>query len=118
MITDVHTTLFLRYSNNHERLQIRRDGDRQVDSSIPREHSFCRGINKTTRTDLLTHGAVVRFRRREDYVKYERITCGEKKLSFVTTNIIFVAFVKDNATMSSIRYFENHVSYFVQNRRQ
>ena len=29
---------------------------------------------------------------------------------------IFVAFVEDNATMSSIRYFENHVSYFVQNQ--
>ena len=28
---------------------------------------------------------------------------------------LFVAFVKDNATMSSIWYFENHVSYFVQN---
>ena len=27
---------------------------------------------------------------------------------------IFVAFVKDNATMSSTRYFENHVSYFVE----
>ena len=26
--------------------------------------------------------------------------------------MIFVAFVKDNATVSSIRYFENHVSYF------
>ena len=25
----------------------------------------------------------------------------------------FVAFVEDNATMSSIWYFENHVSYFV-----
>ena len=25
---------------------------------------------------------------------------------------IFVAVVEDNATMSSIRYFENHVSYF------
>ena len=30
----------------------------------------------------------------------------------------FVAIVEDNATMSSIRYFENHVSYFVQNRRK
>ena len=29
-----------------------------------------------------------------------------------------VAFFEDNATMSSIRYFENHVSYFVQNRRK
>ena len=34
------------------------------------------------------------------------------------TLILFVAFVEDNATMSSIRYFENHVSYFVQNRRK
>ena len=25
-----------------------------------------------------------------------------------------VAFVKDNATMSSIRYFENHISYFAK----
>ena len=33
-------------------------------------------------------------------------------------DIIFVAFVEDSATMSSIRYFENHVSYFVQNRRK
>ena len=31
---------------------------------------------------------------------------------------IFVTFVKDNATMSSVRYFENHVSYLVQNRRK
>ena len=27
-------------------------------------------------------------------------------------------FVEDNATMSSIPYFENHVRYFVQNRRK
>ena len=31
---------------------------------------------------------------------------------------IFVAFVEDNATISSIRYFENHATYFVQNRRK
>ena len=31
---------------------------------------------------------------------------------------IFVALVEDNATMSSIWYFENHVSYFLQNRRK
>ena len=31
---------------------------------------------------------------------------------------IFLVIVEDNATMSSIRYFENHVSYFVQNRRK
>ena len=33
---------------------------------------------------------------------------------------VFVAFVEDNANMSSIGYFENHVSwaYFVQNRRK
>ena len=30
----------------------------------------------------------------------------------------FVAFFEDNATMNSITYFENHVSYFVQNRRK
>ena len=34
----------------------------------------------------------------------------------LTPRLVFVAFVKDNATMSSIRYFENHVSYFVQNQ--
>ena len=32
--------------------------------------------------------------------------------------LLFVAFVEDNATMSSKRYFENHVSDFVQNRRK
>ena len=31
---------------------------------------------------------------------------------------IFVAFVKDNATMSSTEYFENHASYLAQNRRK
>ena len=30
---------------------------------------------------------------------------------------VFVAFVKDNATMSSIPYFENCVSYFVQRKK-
>ena len=32
--------------------------------------------------------------------------------------LVFVAFVEDNATMSSVPYFENRVSYFVQNRRK
>ena len=32
--------------------------------------------------------------------------------------VIFVAFVEDNAIMSSIQYFENHVSYFVQSWRK
>ena len=32
--------------------------------------------------------------------------------------VFLVAFVKDNATMGLIRYFESHVSYFVQNRRK
>ena len=32
--------------------------------------------------------------------------------------LIFVAFVEDNATMCSIGYFENHVSYFVQNLKK
>ena len=36
---------------------------------------------------------------------------------WIWTSPIFVAFAKDNATMSSIQYFENHVSYFVQNQR-
>ena len=31
---------------------------------------------------------------------------------------VFVAFVEDHATTSSVRYFENHASYFVQNRRK
>ena len=40
-------------------------------------------------------------------------------LSYSNTNgILFVAFVEDNATISSTRYFENHASYFVQNRRK
>ena len=32
--------------------------------------------------------------------------------------VIFVGFVKDNAAKSSIRYSENHASFFVQNRRK
>ena len=32
--------------------------------------------------------------------------------------MIFVALVEDNATMSSIQYFENHVLYVVQNQRK
>ena len=32
--------------------------------------------------------------------------------------LLFMAFVEDNGTMSSIQYFENHLSYFVQNRRE
>ena len=39
-------------------------------------------------------------------------------LEFTMMLSIFVTFVEDNATMSSIRYFENHVLYFVQNRRK
>ena len=35
---------------------------------------------------------------------------------FFNFSVRLVAFVEDNATMSSIRYFENHVSYFVQDR--
>ena len=38
--------------------------------------------------------------------------------SNLTNDFLFVAFVEDNGTMSSIRYFENHVSHFVQNRRK
>ena len=33
----------------------------------------------------------------------------------VLVYMLLVAFVKDNATMSSIAYFENRLSYFVQN---
>ena len=43
---------------------------------------------------------------------------GIKPLLQVKFIDVFVAFVEDNATMSSVRYFENHVSYFVQNRRK
>ena len=32
--------------------------------------------------------------------------------------LFIVAFVEDNATMSLAPYFENHVSYFVQNWRK
>ena len=39
-----------------------------------------------------------------------------KKL--ITRITIFVAFVEDNVTMSSIRCFENRLSHFVQNRRK
>ena len=41
-----------------------------------------------------------------------------KRTKYVYSTSVFVAFVEDNATMSSIWYFENHVSYFVQNRRK
>ena len=34
------------------------------------------------------------------------------------SGLVFVVFVEDNATMSSIRFSDNHVSYFVQNRRK
>ena len=40
------------------------------------------------------------------------------KTSFEGTHKVFVEFVEDNATMSSIRYFEYYISYFVQNRRK
>ena len=36
----------------------------------------------------------------------------------IKTDIIFVVFVEDNAIISLILYFENRVSYFVQNRRK
>ena len=45
------------------------------------------------------------------FVIWELGLCGKRLKPFS----IFVAFVEDNATMSSIGYFENHVSYFVQN---
>ena len=38
-----------------------------------------------------------------------------KSSVFLKDSGIFVAFVEVNATMSSIQYFENHASYFVQN---
>ena len=37
------------------------------------------------------------------------------KGSILSQTSLVVAFVEDNAATSSIRYFENHVSYFVQN---
>ena len=36
----------------------------------------------------------------------------------IKTLAFFVAYVEDKATMSSIWYFENYVSYFVQNQRK
>ena len=45
-----------------------------------------------------------------------RIFCLAHRM--LTSSLIFVAFVEDNATMSSVRYFENRVPYFVQNRRK
>ena len=41
-----------------------------------------------------------------------------RKSVSIIFNSIFVAFVEDNVTMSSITYFENRVSYFVQKRRR
>ena len=45
---------------------------------------------------------------------------GTGKIPVLSANLpnVFVTFVEDNATKSSIRYFENNVSYFVQNRRK
>ena len=43
-------------------------------------------------------------------------TYTDKSFHCPSSPSIFVAFVEDNGTMSSIRYFENHVSYFVQNQ--
>ena len=37
---------------------------------------------------------------------------------FLLSHYVFVAFVEDNATMSSIQYFENHVTYFVQKPKE
>ena len=42
----------------------------------------------------------------------------EKALWEENSSLFFVAFVKDNGTMSSIQYFENLVLYFVQNQRK
>ena len=44
-------------------------------------------------------------------------TVGKGEIADYDRFLLFVVFVKDNATMSSIGYFENHVLYFVQNRR-
>ena len=48
---------------------------------------------------------------KDDFAAHEILGCAVIKESV----IIFVVFVKDNATMSLILCFENHVSYFVQN---
>ena len=45
---------------------------------------------------------------------FENIVGGQEN----AVRIIFVAFVEDNASISSLWYFENYVSYFVQNRRK
>ena len=48
------------------------------------------------------------------------VSCLNNSFALCRSNFfaVFVAFVEDNATMISIRYFENHVSYFVQDRRK
>ena len=51
----------------------------------------------------------------QNVMKYLSCFC---HLSEMSTYHLFVAFVEDNATMTSIRFFENHLSYFVQNRRK
>ena len=56
----------------------------------------------------------MRILRKKDVGKGENV--GD--LYFLLSPPIFLAFVEKNATMSSMRYFENHVSYFVQKRRK
>ena len=43
---------------------------------------------------------------------------GKKVKNCFQVFFLFVAFVENNAAMGSIWYFENHVTYFVQNRRK
>ena len=40
------------------------------------------------------------------------------KYRHVGRRFFFVVFVEENTTMSSTRYFENHVSYFVQKPKE
>ena len=53
------------------------------------------------------------------YSVFKRLVSqGRQKVSLCGNGLIcfFMVFVKGNASMSSIPYFENHVRYFVQNR--
>ena len=52
---------------------------------------------------------------KRDYQKTEEKS---KETATKGKQSILVASVEDNAIMISVSYFENHVSYFVQNQRQ
>ena len=54
-----------------------------------------------------------------NYWRNDNCLAENRQLSIQPTALnIFVAFVEDNVTISSIRYLENHVTYFVKNLRK